>query len=342
MTSRVLAIAATALVVITSVALADGKSTRVGHRSHIFFVHRDGGVQRLTSGPDENRAPTWCRSGRRIAAVGDQVEVRASRDGHLLYDLSAGSGFPESVAPSRDCRRFGVVTAVGSGQLVLVGVDGKPHVLVRHDVPGCGVFDLRPCPVWSADGRTLYYGCGKNTCAVRAKPGSTPRKVISNVYDGPRISADGDWLAFVRYSHDPKISGLWIARPDGSDQRHLLGGSLVAPHAFGWVPGRHDVYAHGGGAGKRTIVISVSGDRHRIGSRFGGRLVAVSPDRKVIAWTSQHDEKGIEVRSSRIDEWRVRTLAHFTSKGGLTEIDTLEWSPNGSELLVEPHRHIGD
>jgi hypothetical protein len=337
--SGLLAMVAVATVLIAGVALADGTPTRVGYRSHIFLVHRDGGIQRLTSGRTKNRAPTWCRSGRRVVAVGDRVQVRAARDGRLLYRLAAGSAFASSAAPSPDCRRFGVIPA--DDGLVLVDVHERRHVLVRHGVRRCGNLDLRPCPVWSTDARTLYYECGFNTCAVRAKAGSTPREVIDNVYDGPRISSDGEWLAFVRGSQDPKINGLWIARPDGSDQRHLLGGTSD-PHEFGRVPGRHEVYAHGGRAGKRTVLISVSGHRRRIGSRFGGRLVTISPDRRVIAWISQRNAKGVEVLSGRIDDWHVRVLARFTSKGGLTEIDTLEWSPNGSELLVEPHRHIGD
>lgn len=341
MTTRLLAVAGVASALIAATAMADSGTTRVGYRSQIFLVHRDGGIRRLTAGRDENRAPTWCRSGRRIVAVGRRVEVRAARDGRLLQRLNAGSSFLFSAAPSPDCRRFGVVTA--DGRIVLVSAHQAAHVLVAHGAFDCGGPEVRPCPVWSADGRTLFYACGYNTCAVRAVRGSTPRRVIDDVYSGPRISSDGRWLAFVRDHDDPRVSGLWIARPDGSGQRRLLGGASVAPRVFGWIPGRHAVYAHGGGAGKRTIVISVSGKRRRIGPRFGGGgLVAVSPDRELVAWTRERPGKGIEVRSSRMDGSHTRVLARFTSKDGFTEIDALEWSPTGRDLVVEPHRHIGD
>lgn len=342
MTRRVLTIAALAAGFVAGVAVARDAPTRVGYRSHIFVVHRDGGVRRLTGGRNENRAPTWCRSGRRIVAVGGRVQVHAARDGHLLYRLGAGPGIPDSASPSPGCRRFAAVTNVGDGRIVLVNTHGKRHVLVHSGVIGCGGRGLRPCPVWAPDGRTLYYGCGYNTCAVGTGPGSAPREVIHEVSDGPRISPHGEWLAFVRDDQDPNVSGLWIARPDGSDERHLLGGVSVAPSSFGWVPGRDAVYAHGGGAGRRTLVISTSGERHRIGPRFQGGLVALSPDRELIAWTHQRSGRYIEVRSSRTDGSDPRVLARFASKGGLTEIDTLEWSPNGRELVVEPHRHIGD
>ena len=343
MRSRLLAVAATAVaVLIAGVAFAHTAPVRVGLRSHLFLVHRDGGALRLTGGRDENRAPVWCRSGRRIVALDSRVEVRAARDGRLLYRLSWGAGFPDWVAPSPDCKRVAVVTHVnGRGRIVLVDLNGRRRVLVRDGLLRCGGRQ-HPCPVWAPDGRTLYYGCDYDVCSVRTEPGSLPRVLIHDVYDGPQISPQGDWLAFLRNREDPNVSGLWIARADGSDERHLLGGPSVASIVFGWVPGGNDVFAHGGEAGRRILVISRSGSRHRIGRRFHGGLVALSPDRRRIAWTHQRYGRDIRVESSRFDGSGFRVLARFESKGGLTEIDTLAWSRDGTELLVEPHRHIGD
>lgn len=131
-------------------------------------------------------------------------------------------------------------------------------------------------------------------------------------------------------------------RPDGSDQRHLVRGAYVAPTAYGWVPGRREIFAHGGGLGQRVLVITPSGAQHQIGRPFHGGLVTLTRGGGRIAWTHQRYGKDIQVRSSRADASDFRVLARFASIDGIAEIDTLAWSPNGRELLVEPHRHIGD
>ncbi len=46
-----------------------------------------------------------------------------------------------------------------------------------------------------------------------------------------RWSPTGDWIAF-----RDRFSVLWLIRPDGTDQRQLLGGRVVSPGTFDWSP----------------------------------------------------------------------------------------------------------
>jgi Tol biopolymer transport system component len=319
----------------------------VGYSPHVFLAKRDGGVRRLTGDRGSEIGARWCRHGRRIVSTGDEIEVRARRDGRLLYRVSYGRGYTDGVSPSPDCRHFAVVT-YGSkevdGRLTIVGRAGKRRVLVDHAAVGCpsGFYDYDTCPSWSPDGRTLYYVRGSALWSI-GSDGRSRHQMTTGIRGGPQVSPRGDWLAFTRDDNDPNVSGVWLIRPDGTDERHLLRGAYVAPKVLGWVPHRREVYVHGGGAGHQTLVISSSGKRHRIGRHFrNGGLVSLSPDGERIAWTVARSDKDTQVRSSRLDGSDYRVLARFVSKGGYTEIDTLEWSPDSSELIVVPHRHVGD
>ena len=312
---------------------------RVGYRSHLFALGRDGGVRRLTGGRTDQIEPRFCMGGRRIVDLGREVEVRAASDGHVLYKLPPGRGSLDGAAPSPDCRRVALVGYRKGGFLALLERGRRRRGLV-HGRVGCGgEYPLR-CPDWSPDGRTVYFWRNDGIASVGIDGGS-PRQLIDDTQDAPRVSPSGRWLAFLRLDEDPRVDGLWIARSDGSDQRQLVHGSYELSD-YGWIPGRDEVYAHGGGAGPRTLVVSPAGGRRRIGRRFHGGLVAVSPDGQRIAWTHERFRKYIQVRSSRSDGSGFRILASFASKQGYTDIDSITWSPDGSELLVEVHRHIGD
>jgi WD40 repeat protein len=52
-------------------------------------------------------------------------------------------------------------------------------------------------PAWSADGKTIVYGCGSNICA-RAADGSGGRHVLLQEAGGPALSPDGRALVFSR------------------------------------------------------------------------------------------------------------------------------------------------
>jgi hypothetical protein len=92
----------------------------------------------------------------------------------------------------------------------------------------------------------------------------------------------------------------------------------------------------------RLRVISASGHVRVLGARPTGSFLAWTRDAKWIAWVRSRYGKYIDVQASRPDGSGRRILARFTSKPPFTEVDSLEWSPNGRWLVVEAHRHIGD
>lgn len=209
MTRRLITIAVLAAVLLAGAALADGRRIHVGYRSHLFLVHRDGGVRRLTGGDSAEIQPRWCPHGRRILDVGDGVELRAVRDGRVLRRFSF-RGYPDSLAPSPDCRRFVVVMHPrgASDRLVVVGPGDSRRELVRAGSIGrCSPYKGSECPAWSPDGRTVYFHRGGGLWSIPSD-GGTPRRLARSVYGGPEVAPDGSWLAFTRFDDNPDVSGL--------------------------------------------------------------------------------------------------------------------------------------
>jgi dipeptidyl aminopeptidase/acylaminoacyl peptidase len=77
------------------------------------------------------------------------------------------------------------------------------------------------------------------TSAAQPRPLS-PADIFSLVYaSDPQVSADGQWVAYVRQWSDPstdrRFSNIWVAKADGTEHRPLTGGAFVE-QAPRWSP----------------------------------------------------------------------------------------------------------
>ena len=277
----------------------------------------------------------WSPDGRSIATRGGRGIEILDRRGRVLSTVRT-LGWPGPVKWSPDGRRlaFAELPRAGGIRVVTASVNGGDRRVVARDAG---------FPDWSPDGRTIYYGHlhGEyyflDSIWSVSSTGGRARELVPRVNNYFGLSPGGRWLLYERSSRDYEIR---IARADGSgEQRDLWrdGAYLV-----GWAPQGLGVHLRPVGARKLRLV-SIGGDVRIPGVRPAGQwLLTWSPDARHIAWVREHYGKDVQVQSSRLDGKRRRVLARFTSKPPFTEIETLEWSPDDRQLVVEAHRHIGD
>jgi aminoglycoside phosphotransferase (APT) family kinase protein len=192
---------------------------------------------------------------RRVDRIVLRALAKQPADRHAgMRELAAD--LRRAAVPSRAGRRLAVAVALG---ILLVGAGAalrlrgatppaRPtlgvrnvHRLTRQE--GCEEF-----PVWSADGRSVYYdataGRGYALFAIDAA-GGAPRR-ITNVagWDlAPTVSPDGTRLAFLRRGEGPMST--WVAPLGDLATAHALGGGASRP---AWSPDGRSVWT-GGSAG---------------------------------------------------------------------------------------------
>lgn len=314
---------------------------RVGYRFQVFLVDRDGGARRLTGGLESHGAPVWSRRGLRIA-IGARtgIEIRDLR-GSVKHVIPRGGGYVSWAPHDRRLAyvRFHEYERPGlySGDLTVSGLDGQRRRVVATRAAG---------PVdWSPDGRWLYYVRGlvdrgpEGIWAVRPDGRDSHRLVAEASFSGPSVvSPDGRYVLFARGGLDER-RGLWAARTDGRGELPLRVGRLVSPYYYGWLRNGREVFVdkhH-----RRPLIVSLSGRRRLLGARVHGFQYDLSSDGNRVAWVSRRRGRTL-IMSARAGDGPAHALARFTSQGGLTEVDTLDWSPDGRRLLVVPYRHEGD
>jgi copper transport protein len=116
--------------------------------------------------------------------------------------------------------------------LYLMNADGSSmRPLLLHEASGAAL----QYPAWAADGSSLYVSY--------AAPGGTARSIDRVMVDSgkrntivpnaayPALSADGQWLAYVRYATPPERGeSLWLSPPDGSRHQEIIGPSVFAKY----------------------------------------------------------------------------------------------------------------
>ena len=105
--------------------------------------------------------------------------------------------------------------------------DGRPpQPLFTQVQPKESFFD----PTWSPDGHWLYFvhlttpvtQTDTSHFAIErmAYPGGEPADVVQDAF-WPRVSPDGQHLVFVHYDYQNGLQTLFVANPDGSQQRQI-------------------------------------------------------------------------------------------------------------------------
>jgi len=164
----------------------------------------DGKPQPITRlGPKEfSSNPAWSPDGRQIALS--------------YYRLPDEGGIP--VPDGTD--------------LYLMNADGSSmRPLLLHEASGAAL----QYPAWAADGSALYVsyaapgGTARSIDRVMVDSGMRSTIVSNAAYPAP--SADGQWLAYVRYATPPERGeSLWLSPPDGSRHQEILGPSVFAKY----------------------------------------------------------------------------------------------------------------
>jgi Tol biopolymer transport system component len=129
---------------------------------------------------------------------------------------------------------------LGFTDLFVLSTDGTipPTPILRHSSPS----ELYVTPVWSPDGKYVYYGhfileTNNGASVVKyslnriAYPGGQPELIASDAF-WPQFSPDGTHIAYISYDAVKDVSILSVAKLDGSDVKEIVpAGKFVAVDA---------------------------------------------------------------------------------------------------------------
>lgn len=300
----------------------------------------DGHVRDLTSTDAAERDAAWSPDGSRV------VFVRYATTGHEngaiafssgVYTWSPGNGAPQRIATcpdtgctqsefawSPDDRQIAFLAASPNSAIDVMSADGSGvHTVCA--VKRCGPY--LDSPRWSPDGSTLVFSNQGNIAGFSGPHGVTG----GTAFNGGDSGATGGAGPGV------PISNIWIAKPDGSDVKHLTqpdsckaGQAGVEPCAADaaptWSPdGTHIAFTRNG---LFEVVNADGSDIRRLATCVVCDLThgpVWTPDGQAIAYGAND-----AVRITTLDG--KTTVLRTCGGSGCLSPTQLTWSPSGAQV----------
>ncbi len=141
------------------------------------------------------------------------------------------------------------ISTAAAATIAAMATDTPIPTATRVPSPAPTATPLPPALEGAAGHVLVYTGADHDLYAWTSTAGRRSLTTGGGVVDA-RISADGQWIAYVR-AQDSRDYSLWAVRADGSEMRLLFSPDefmaladdpytvAVAPDQFEWVPGRH-------------------------------------------------------------------------------------------------------
>jgi Tol biopolymer transport system component len=167
------------------------------------------------------------------------------------YDGAAAGPIWPSWSPDSTRIAYAQANEPPQRQLYTMNADGSDQSLVFDDQPGY----IDDAPDWTSDGQHLVFdrcrpdppgGCAIYSVALDGSDLTAITRYRTGIRAGgdlvPRVSPDGDWVAFTRVGWNGTRFQLWLVRLDGSDAHPITKPRLTLGYAQ-WAAGGTDLYA---------------------------------------------------------------------------------------------------
>jgi Tol biopolymer transport system component len=204
------------------------------------------------------------------------------------------------------------------------------------------------CPTLSPDGTTVVYhwrNSSETGLYIKSLDGGPPRRLSTGgagpVFECgyPKWSPRGDLIAFVTLgAGEGESKDIWVGAPDGRQPRRLTSAAGIG---LCWAPdGETLAFVDRNSPGEPFSVFSIplaGGPRRRLTTpplgAFGDTFCAYSPDGRRIAVARYDARYQADVFIASVDD--ARAPERLTT--GLGGIEGLEWSVDGSTILLGTH-----